>query len=80
MMSPLREKGISKQGYLTKAPFHGENNGTPGAKVLNKLVVILVFLLKYYREREATPIRKCICYMYMWLVCGAVKGVVFGQN
>ena len=33
MMSPLREKGISKQGYLTKAPFHGENNGTPGAKV-----------------------------------------------
>ena len=47
MMSPLREKGISKQGYLTKAPFHGENNGTPGAKVLNELVVILVFLLKY---------------------------------
>ena len=33
MMSPLREKGISKQGYLTKAPFHGESNGTPGAKV-----------------------------------------------
>lgn len=33
MMSPLREKGITKQGYLTKAPFHGESNGTPGAKV-----------------------------------------------
>lgn len=33
MMSPLREKGVSKQGYLTKAPFHGESNGTPGAKV-----------------------------------------------
>ena len=32
-MSPLREKGVSKKGYLTKAPFHGENNGTPGAKV-----------------------------------------------
>ncbi|KAK2573394.1 Dedicator of cytokinesis protein 9 [Acropora cervicornis] len=31
-MSPLREKGINKQGYLTKAPFHGESNGTPGAK------------------------------------------------
>lgn len=33
MMSPCREKGITKQGYLTKAPFHGESNGTPGAKV-----------------------------------------------
>ena len=32
-MSPCREKGITKQGYLTKAPFHGESNGTPGAKV-----------------------------------------------
>ena len=32
-MSPTREKGISRQGYLTKAPFHGESNGTPGAKV-----------------------------------------------
>ena len=29
MMSPLREKGVTKQGYLTKAPFHGESNGTP---------------------------------------------------
>ena len=36
-MSPLREKGINKQGYLTKAPFHGESNGTPGAKVWNQL-------------------------------------------
>ena len=34
MMSPLREKGVTKQGYLTKALFHGETNGTPGAKVL----------------------------------------------
>ena len=34
MMSPLREKGVTKQGYLTKAPFHAETNGTPGAKVL----------------------------------------------
>ena len=34
MMIPLREKGVTKQGYLTKAPFHGESNGTPGAKVL----------------------------------------------
>ena len=36
MMSPLREKGVTEQGYLTKArrAFHGESNGTPGAKVL----------------------------------------------
>lgn len=74
MMSPLREKGISKQGYLTKAPFHGENNGTPGAKVLNSPVVILVFPFKYpigcWRQgggrRNAPPVQHKLYVAGMW--------------
>ena len=33
MMSPLREKGVTEQGYLNKAVSHGVKDGTPEAKV-----------------------------------------------
>ena len=57
-MSPTREKGISRQGYLTKAPFHGESNGTPGAKVHLFLVLLwFVFCAIFLRRVGGRGVR-----------------------
>ena len=33
MLAPTKENGIYKEGYLTKSPFHSDNNPVYGTKV-----------------------------------------------
>ena len=38
-MSPRKEVGLTKNGYLNKAPFHSENDGGPIGKVTIQYVI-----------------------------------------
>ncbi|XP_022797946.1 dedicator of cytokinesis protein 11-like [Stylophora pistillata] len=69
-MSPMREKGISKQGFLTKAPFHGESNGTPGAKNFKRRWFNLKqisndgsYVLEYKRDDLNTSMARGVLYL-----------------
>ena len=75
MMSPLREKGVSKQGYLTKAPFHGESNGTPGAKVKYASCHLSIPFFKYHMGPCGRGVLPYISLISMT----TVNGVVFRQ-
>lgn len=44
MLAPTRENGIYKEGYLTKSPFHSDNNPVYGTKV-RSFLQIAKFLL-----------------------------------
>lgn len=86
MMSPLREKGISKQGYLTKAPFHGENNGTPGAKNFKRRWFHLKqissdgsYVLEYKKDDVNTNMARGVLYLDACThISKGVKGRMYG--
>ncbi|XP_078379462.1 dedicator of cytokinesis protein 11-like isoform X4 [Oculina patagonica] len=86
MMSPLREKGITKQGYLTKAPFHGESNGTPGAKNFKRRWFHLKqissdgsYVLEYKKDDVNTSMARGVLYLDACThISKGVKGRMYG--
>ncbi|XP_074634034.1 dedicator of cytokinesis protein 9-like isoform X3 [Acropora palmata] len=85
-MSPLREKGINKQGYLTKAPFHGESNGTPGAKNFKRRWFHLKqisndgsYVLEYKKDEVNTSMARGVLYLDACThISKGVKGRMYG--
>ncbi|XP_073255433.1 dedicator of cytokinesis protein 11-like [Porites lutea] len=86
MMSPCREKGITKQGYLTKAPFHGESNGTPGAKNFKRRWFHLKqissdgsYVLEYKKDDVNTSMARGVLYLDACThISKGVKGRMYG--
>ncbi|XP_048588509.1 dedicator of cytokinesis protein 9 isoform X4 [Nematostella vectensis] len=86
-MSPLRERGITKQGYLTKAPFHGENanNGNSASKVykrrwfnLKQVSTDGSYVLEYRKDDSATTARGVIYLDACTQISKGVKGRMYG--
>ncbi|XP_031567360.1 dedicator of cytokinesis protein 11-like isoform X3 [Actinia tenebrosa] len=86
-MSPLREKGITKQGYLTKAPFHGENDKVNSitAKTYKRRWFNLKqtsndgsYVLEYRKDDHATTARGVIYLDSCTHISKGVKGKMYG--
>ncbi|KXJ26177.1 Dedicator of cytokinesis protein 9 [Exaiptasia diaphana] len=88
-ISPLREKGITKQGYLTKAPFHGENDNGHDHHSATKIYKRRWFNLKqissdgsyvleYRKDDHATTARGVIYLDSCTHISKGVKGKMYG--
>ncbi|XP_066933536.1 dedicator of cytokinesis protein 11-like isoform X1 [Clytia hemisphaerica] len=85
MLAPTRENGIYKEGYLTKSPFHSDNNPVYGTKTYKRRWFTLKqtsndgsYVLEY-RKEEGSAFAKGTLYLDSCTqIRKGVKGRMYG--